>query len=90
MFQQLKVLINSYFDENNIDTSEGQVHDAWEKTIGKTIRQNAKFFKFSNNILTVKASNPVWRNELSLRKGELLLKLRKELNLVKIKDIRFI
>ncbi|NOZ09276.1 MAG: DUF721 domain-containing protein [FCB group bacterium] len=90
MFQQLKELINTYFEENKIDTSEEQVRAAWHKTIGKPILQNTEIFGFSNQILTVKALNPVWRNELSLRKDELLQNLKRELKLIKIKDIRFI
>ncbi len=90
MFQQLKELINTYFEDNHIDTSEEQVRAAWFKAIGKPIRQNTEIFGFKNRILTVKALNPVWRNELSLRKDELLQNLKKELKLIKIKDIRFI
>ena len=77
-------------DENSIDLSESIIDETWRKIAVGPIGTNTKIIKFAFGTLTIRASNPVWRNELSLRKIELLNRLNDELEKIKIKDIRFI
>ena len=49
---------------------------AWEKTAAGPILKNTEIIDFKNGKLAIKTSNPIWRNELSFQKNELLNKLR--------------
>ena len=60
---------------------------AWKKNVGEPILKNTEIQDFKNGKLIIKASNPIWRNELSFQKKELLNKLQKaepELNITEI------
>jgi len=90
MFRELKELIGEFLVEQSIDLDEGRAQQAWEATVGEMIKKNTEFHSLKKGFLTIKAVNPVWRNELSLRKIEIISGLNKELNSEIIKDIRFI
>ena len=60
---------------------------AWKQNVGEPILKNTEILDFKNGKLTIKTSNPIWRNELSFQKNELLNKLQKaepELNITEI------
>ena len=63
---------------------------AWESIVGTPIFKNTEIISFKNGNLTIKTSNPVWRNEMFFQKKELLLKLQKEDPDLIIKKIVFI
>ena len=50
---------------------------AWKKSVGGSILKNTEIIDFKNGKLLIKTSNPIWRNELSFQKNELLNKLQK-------------
>ena len=50
---------------------------AWKKSVGGPILKNTEIIDFKNGKLLIKTSNPIWRNELSFQKNELLNKLQK-------------
>ena len=59
----------------------------WKQSVGKPILKNTEIIDFKNGKLIIKTSNPIWRNELSFQKNELLNKLQKaepELNITEI------
>jgi hypothetical protein len=58
--------------------------------VGKTIAKNCKAQQIHNNQLILKASTPVWRNEIVLKKDELIIKTNKFLGKNIIKNIRVI
>ena len=60
---------------------------AWKQSAGEPILKNTEILDFKNGKLIIKTSNPIWRNELSLQKNELLNKLQNaepELNITEI------
>ena len=60
---------------------------AWKQSVGEPILKNTEILDFKNGTLIIKTSNPIWRNELSFQKNELLNKLQKadpELNITEI------
>ena len=60
----------------------------WKVIAGSTISKNTEIIGKKNGILTIKTSNPIWRNELSLQKTELLKKIKAknpEFNITEIK-----
>ena len=87
--KELKQILGEYlkgadFKEINKTIS---IELAWEKTVGKPINTNTNIESFKNGIIKIKASNPIWRNELSLQKKILLEKLKKIEPSLNIKDI---
>ena len=87
--KQLKKILGEYlkgkdFKEiNNIIS----IQTAWEKTVGNPIIKNTKVESFKNGTIKIKVSNPIWRNELSFQKQDILDKLIKsepDLNIKKI------
>ena len=87
--KELKQILEEYlkgedFKEINNTIS---IQTAWEKTVGNPIIKNSIIESFKNGTIKIKASNPVWRNELSLQKQDILDKLIKsepDLNIKKI------
>ena len=63
------------------------IQKLWKKTLGKPIINNTEIKSFKNGIITVRVSNPVWRNELSLQKQIILEKLQKNQSDLKINKI---
>ena len=87
--KQLKKALDEYlkgtdFKEiNNTITIEA----VWEKTVGKLISKNTKIKSFKKGTIIIKVSNPIWRNEISLQKQEILEKLKKIEKDLYIKEI---
>ena len=59
----------------------------WDEVVGKTISNHTTPEKVSYGKLYIKVDSPVWRNELLFRKDEILDKINKKLNKVKIREI---
>ena len=60
---------------------------AWKQNVGEPILKNTEIQDFKNGKLIIKTSNPIWRNELSFQKNDLLNRLQKaepELNITEI------
>ena len=87
--KELKQILGEYlkwdgFKEINNTIS---IQIAWEKTVGNPIIKNSKIESFKNGIIKIKVSNPIWRNELSLQKQDILDKLIKSEPNLNIKKI---
>ena len=87
--KQLKEILGEYLKGDDFKEINNiiSIQTAWEKTVGKPISKNTKIISFKNGTINIKASNPVWRNELSLQKKDLLEKLQKiepDLNIMEI------
>ena len=80
----LEYLKGADFEEINKTIS---IQLAWEKTAGKPITDKTKILSFKKGTIIINVESPVWRNELSLQKQDLLNKLQKiepDLNIKKI------
>lgn len=62
----------------------------WDEAVGEAIARNAQATEVKHGIVMIKASTPVWRNELVLRKREIVKNLNNLIGKRVIKDIRFI
>ncbi|MBC8344817.1 MAG: DUF721 domain-containing protein [Candidatus Marinimicrobia bacterium] len=62
----------------------------WENVVGKKIAENTNPEKVEHGVLTIKTENASWRQELLFKKGEIIIKLNKELGQKTIKEIKFI
>ena len=88
--KDIKQILDEYlkgtdFSEINNTIS---IQKAWEKTVGKPISKNTTIKSFRNGIITIRVSNSIWRNEISLQKQNLLEKLAKTEPDLNIKEIR--
>jgi predicted nucleic acid-binding Zn ribbon protein len=92
MFRRLKEsLLDVLGDEKLREGVErGDIIRAWEEAVGEAILQNTKVKNINRGTLTIKASTPVWRNELLFQKSEILEKINKNTKTQKIKEIRFL
>lgn len=61
----------------------------WESLVGEHIAQAATAIKIVNGVLFLKVKSSTWRNELSLRKTEIVNTLNTALGHEVVKDIRF-
>ena len=65
------------------------IETSWKSLVGKTISKNTEIVSFKKGTLTIKTSNPIWRNELIFQKEDLLKRLKKEEPELNIKEIDF-
>jgi len=73
--------------------SRVQEYDAvvqWESIVGAQIAKVTTATRIQQGLLVVKVSNGPWRQELSLRKREIIEKLNTSLGHEVVKDIRFV
>lgn len=63
--------------------------EEWERIVGKRISAVARAVRIQRGILTVEVTSAPWRQELRLRKEEILKKLNGVLGDQVVKDIRF-
>ena len=61
----------------------------WESLVGEHIANAASAVKIVKGVLFIKVRSSAWRNELSLRKDEIVNTLNNALGREIVKDIRF-
>ena len=61
----------------------------WKEIVGKTISKNTEIVDTKKGKIIIKTSNPIWRNELTFQKEDLLNRLKKEKPELNIKEIEF-
>jgi predicted nucleic acid-binding Zn ribbon protein len=62
----------------------------WAEAVGERIAQEAEPQKIEKGVLLVRVRTGVWRNELTMRKAEILAKLNQMIGEAVIKDIKFL
>ncbi len=87
----IKEILSDYLQGTDFQSLNESIslEQEWEKMVGELIAKNTEVASFINGRLTVKTSNPVWRNELSLQKSELIEKLNQASPDTPIKEIIF-
>ena len=88
--QSLKQAISSLLKSAGIDQpiEQNKALIIWGDVVGESIASNTEAKEVKHGILIVKVSTPVWRNEIAMRKREILKKLNVELGSTAIKNIR--
>jgi len=89
--KSIKTIMSDYFKGTNLKEINQAINisTVWKNIVGNTIAKNTEIQKFKNGKITVKTSNPVWRNELIFQKEDLLNRLKKEEPELNIKEIEF-
>ncbi|MDP6936368.1 MAG: DUF721 domain-containing protein [Candidatus Marinimicrobia bacterium] len=87
----IKEILSDFFQGTDFQSINESIslEKEWGKMVGELIAKNTEITSFSNGRLTVKTSNPVWRNELTLQKPELIQKLNQIMTDTPIKEIIF-
>ena len=87
----IKDLLSDYFKGTNFKEINEVINlnKTWNKIVGKTISKNTEITSIKNGKIIIKTSNPVWRNELTFQKEDLLNRLKKEEPEINIKEIEF-
>ncbi|HHY34774.1 MAG TPA: DUF721 domain-containing protein [Firmicutes bacterium] len=70
--------------------SRYRVYELWDSVVGQRIARHAQVLHVQNGVLTVKTSSPVWAQELTFMKEELLQKLNAALPSAGFQDLRFV
>ena len=65
------------------------LNKSWNKIVGETISKNTEIVSIKNGKIKIKTTNPIWRNELTFQKEDLLHRLKKEEPELNIKEIEF-
>ncbi len=84
----LKKLIKRQGMEKEINQQKAA--DVWGEVVGKKIKEQTEPIDVRFEVLIVKTSNPVWRQELQFQKKDIVNSINKKLKKTTIKDIRFI
>ena len=92
MFRSLKQSLNSFFEKEKINPAykTGLIINIWDSIVGSTVSKNTTVVKLQNNIITIKTTTPVWKNELLFQKQEIINKLNSKQKTIIVKDIKFI
>ena len=64
--------------------------EVWEEVVGQKIKEHTEPLEVKFGVLTVKTTNPVWRQELQFQKNDIIKSINKKLIKATIKDVRFI
>ena len=89
--KSIKNLLSDYFKGSNFKEINETINlnKSWNKIVGKTISKNTEIASINNGKIIIKTTNPIWRNELTFQKEDLLNRLKKEEPDINIKEIEF-
>jgi predicted nucleic acid-binding Zn ribbon protein len=80
-------LVNSLGIQKKLQEYDAVVY--WEKVVGERIAQVTTATRIQQGILFVHVKTSTWRNELTLRKKEVIDKLNSIIGVDVVKDIKF-
>ena len=87
----IKELLSNYFKGSDFKDINNTINlnKSWKQIVGKTISKNTEIIDIKNGKISIKTTNPIWRNELTFQKEDLLNRLIKEEPEINIKEIEF-
>lgn len=84
--------IKAFLKSNSLDEKllETEIYARWEELVGQAINNRTTKVKLNDGVLSVYVTSSVLRNELSIRKSELLERINQRLmGKTIIKDLQF-
>ena len=89
--KSIKDILSEYFKGTSIDEINDIINmeKIWKEAVGKTAYNKTKVIEYKNKTLTIKTSNPVWRNELFLQKKDIIKKINNSKHKPNIIEIIF-
>ena len=90
--EKLKSALNTALKREHLDKGirQNKALFLWEDIVGKSVAKNCTPEEVRHGILIVRALTPVWRNEIAIKKKEILEKLNTKLGKETIKDMRIL
>ena len=88
--EKLKLALNTALKRGGLDKAvrQNKALFLWDNVVGKSVAKNCIPEGVKHGVLIVRASTPVWRNEIAIKKKEIIEKLNKKLGKETIKDMR--
>ncbi|MBN1398342.1 MAG: DUF721 domain-containing protein [Bacteroidetes bacterium] len=83
----IEELINDLGIKKKLVEVDAVVH--WEEVVGKKIAQMTEATRITKGVLFVSVKTSTWRNELTIRKKEIIEKLNNFIGKEIVKDIKF-
>jgi predicted nucleic acid-binding Zn ribbon protein len=71
------------------DLLKARILSEWPQIIGKSISDKVNAVRFDGGFLVLSSESSVWKNEIMLRKNELISKINSRINSEIVLDIRF-
>ena len=89
--KSIKDILSEYMEGSSLNEINKTINleQIWKSVVGKTIFNNTEITHLKKGTLTIKTSNPIWRNELSLQKKDLIDKINNKESKFNIKEIIF-
>ena len=89
--KSIKEVLSDYMEGSSLKEINKTINmeQIWQAVVGKTISKNTEIVHLKKGILKIKTSNPIWRNELSLQKKDLIDKINNTESKFNIKEIIF-
>jgi predicted nucleic acid-binding Zn ribbon protein len=71
------------------DAKRYEAINKWDEIVGPTIAAVTEPERISHGTLVVRVNSSVWKYELTMRKAEILEKVREKIGTVDVKDIQW-
>ena len=87
----IKNILSDYFKGSDFKEINESINlnKSWDKIVGNTISKKTEITSIKKGKIIIKTINPIWRNELTFQKEDLLNRLKKEEPEINIKEIEF-
>lgn len=90
--KKIKSILGEFISKNALSDGidSARVQETWRKLMGKNINAYTKKITLQQDVLVVKLSSSVLRQELSYEKDKIIEMINESLGRDKVRDIRFI
>lgn len=90
--KKIKSILGEFISKNALSDGidSARVQESWRKLMGKNINAYTKNITLQQDVLVVKLSSSVLRQELSYEKDKIIEMINESLGKDKVRDIRFI
>jgi len=90
--KKIKSILGEFISKNALadGIDSARIRESWRKLLGENINAYTKNITLKQNVLIVKITSSVLRQELSYGKDKIIIMINESLGKDKVRDIRFI
>ena len=90
--QTIKKSLVEFFEKKNQENPLlfNETIQAWKQAVEEKIFKNTEILSLKNKVLLIKTPNPIYRNEITLNKTNIIRKINKRLKKQKLKELKII
>ena len=90
--KKIKSILGEFISKNALadGIDSARIQESWRKLLGENINAYTKNITLKQNVLIVKITSSVLRQELSYGKDKIIIMINESLGKDKVRDIRFI